>query len=167
MLKPQIDIRIKKIKEESYTFKNLDPKQIEDFDANLLSVMFNMRFEINEKENQFIIFPRIIYKYRLDNIDVELLNVVCLFEYYISNLENIYKKLQDNKFFMPDEIMQFIVDATIHSMRGVIAVKTGGNFLTNYPLPLHSTDAFTKELVTEKKKAISKKRISKKPANKR
>ena len=61
------------------------------------------------------------------------------FRYRIGELPNILVEDGD-KFQLPGGVMEAMVGTSLSTIRGMIAVKTAGNFLTDYPLPLIDAD---------------------------
>ena len=157
------EIGIVKIKEESYNFKNLDPKLIEDFDSNNLLIGLKFKFDLGEIDDRFIISMNIKYTYKIHNAEIEILNVICSFEFRISNFKSIYKELSPGELDIPDHLIEPLVGICISSMRGVIAVKTAGSFLADYPLPIFdATDIFKKIPRKPKKSTAIKKSVTRK-----
>ena len=137
-------VKILTIKEESYNFKNVESQLIEEFDTNKLFVGLGLSFGIDYIDEKVRVSPKIVYKYEFDGYETEILNTSYSFEYSINSFKNNVTK-GDGKFNMNPELMETIVGESVAAMRGIIAIKTLGSFINNYPLPIFDTSVLTEQ----------------------
>jgi len=149
---------ILKIKELSYNYKTLETKDIESFNKENLYIGFKLAFE-KATGNIFIVRITATYEYKKDDsINIEVLSIECEFRFEIGDLSEVLI-LHDTDFELPSSIMETMVGISVSTIRGMIAVKTAGTFLSDFPLPL--IDA-TKILDRVKSKKTIKPKISRK-----
>lgn len=132
-----VNIRIKKIQEVSYKYKLLDKKEIESFNSNLLFVEVGEKFDYDIENDLFIVNLEVAYKYRqAENENIDLLSIESNFTFEIDDLKEIIGQTDGNSFQLPDVLLYSMFGVSLSAVRGMMAVKTAGNYLSDYPLPL-------------------------------
>ena len=162
---------IVKIRELSYNFKTLDDRDIQEFDKKRFNISFGLKIDKGDAEDIFVLTLKIVYEYSKDDGNAtELLSMECEFRYLVGNLKE-FIFVDGSNIRLPTAVMEPAVGTAISTIRGMIAVRTAGNFLANYPLPLvditrildslknislHSTES--KKVVKSARKAITPKK---------
>ncbi len=127
-------IAITKIKEDEFIFKNEDIKK---FDARRLSIGFNLRFNWDYEKENFFVRLTVIYKYEIENENIELVRFTSTTGFFIKGLKDMLG-VDENKtsFKLPDNLMLTCISTAVSSSRGMLAYKLAGTFLADYYLPL-------------------------------
>jgi len=136
-------IAITKIKEEEFIFKN---EEIKKFDPGRLSIGFNLRFNWDYEKENFFVRLTVVYKYKIENENVELVSFTSTTGFLIKGLKDMLVT-DENKtnFKLPDNLMLTCISTAVSSSRGMLAYKLAGTFLANYYLPLIDPKNFLKQ----------------------
>ena len=138
-----------KIKELSYNFNKFDTADIQEFDAEKLYIGYGLGFSPSETKEVFVVNLKVIYEYKKNDLTkTEILSMESDFYFHIGELENLL--IEHNlDFELPKSIMESIVGISVSTMRGMIAVKTAGNFINDYPLPVIDVNTLINDLLVK------------------
>ena len=138
-----VKIGIIKIKEEEFSLKD---ESITKFDPKKLSIGFNMGFKWDSEKENFFVRLTVIYKYKTENENVELVRFTSTTGFLIKDLKDMLVVEEDNtNFKLPDNIMLTCISTAISSSRGMLAYKLAGTILADYYLPLIDPKNFLKQ----------------------
>lgn len=158
-----VSIAIIKIKEDEFVFKADNVKKI---DPRKLSIGFNLGFDWKLQEEQFFVTLTVFYKYKVDDIELELSKFVTTTGYEVKGLKDILN-LKDEGFEIPDFFMLTFVATAVSSARGMLSYKLSGTILADFYLPLVDPQDFLGHVKETTKTKVSKKRALKKVATKK
>ena len=136
-------IAITKIKEEEFRLKD---ESIAKLDPKKLSIGFNIGFNWDYEKENFYVRLTVVYKYKIENENVELVRFTSTTGFLIKGLKDTLI-VDENKtsFKLPDNLMLTCISAAISSSRGMLAYKLAGTILANYYLPLIDPKNFLKQ----------------------
>ncbi len=133
--KKEVLIRIRKIKEIEFSYKDLsiDPKHIE-FGKNLkFALSFNYKPDL--KNNTFVLKTHIIYTF--ENEQEPVLTFINEITFDVLGIEKVVRvKKETNEFEINNNLLIPLISVAIGTTRGMLAVKTTGKKINEFPLPI-------------------------------
>jgi hypothetical protein len=148
-VKKQLSMRLLSVKETSCSI-NSGP-EIEAKINDKLRVGFYQKSDAKIEDSIFVFEFGV--KYEAED-KTTLLDIVYEFQYYIKDLHD-YVEMNEGEITKISVIPPHLVNVAIGTMRGVIAVRTAGSKLSDYPLPLLDTMSIVKALFGKPIKAKS------------
>lgn len=137
-----IEIQLLAIKEVLFSCKSSDDITI---DPDNLQIRFGMGMEVNN-ENKSVNFT---FGVEYLHSNKKLLESRYLFIFEIDKIENTITMQNDSNAEIKDDVLLTFVSVAVGTMRGILTIKTVGNVLNNYPLPIidvrQLTDSFLKK----------------------
>lgn len=129
-----VRIRLNSIKEEEFKFSE---KDIDSIESKLLTLGFLIAYEVDVKKNIFATKLTVIYNYKLNKEDRELLRFTIVVKFKVDDLKNVAKYNEDDKSFnVTNEMLITFLGIAISSARGMLVYKLSGTILSKYYLPL-------------------------------
>ncbi|AGY54121.1 hypothetical protein BRDCF_p1494 [Bacteroidales bacterium CF] len=126
------NIQMKLLSVEEKRFKSDLDEALSDVinDSNL---KFNIGYSLlpNQKNNSIVV--EIAAKYLFD--ERELLYFVASLTFKFSAFDEIFE-IKDSKILEKVTVIPTLINVAIGTLRGMVASKTSGTFLRNFPLPL-------------------------------
>ncbi len=153
-----IAIEIRKIKEDEFVIKHEDLKKI---DKNKLSIGFNVLFEWNLQEENFVVKVSFHYNYKIKDEVIELLRFSLTIIFKVKGLKDILK-IDGNEFHMPDFYIRTFLSTAVATARGMLVYKLAGTYLSEFYLPLIDSKAFLDYIQKPKMqslKTVAKRRV--------
>lgn len=145
----QINFQLAKVKEVSFSYDEL---LVENFDTdkigNNLGIGINYAVEVDEKEEFLKLKVRVIYRFKGEKKTI--LNYTNQIYYKIKDLTN-HIIIKDDMIDIDDEFLAILLNISIGTIRGMIAVKTMGKIINNFPLPILNPKKIIEETDFEKK----------------
>jgi len=143
-----INVKIERIRELSFQCNELTEVILNKLNEKNISFGFGIKLNPNQNTKEFGIALLVKYVFN----DGDLVEDLCGYE-----IECVFKviefdeaiKIGDNKVNIEDGILSNLLSITIGSIRGMLAIKTAGNVLNKYPLPLIDPMNLIKQLKTK------------------
>lgn len=125
-----IQIRLIQVEEKSFKY-DLSEVLLTTFDENNLKI--NIGYKLLPDLNANIIAVEITAKYLYS--DSELIEYTSSLTFKSPNLSDIIE-ITDNKIIEKTVIIPTLLNVAIGTLRGMLAIKTTGTILKDFPLPL-------------------------------
>jgi hypothetical protein len=116
--------------------KTLAERPMDNFSVPPTEFNFDILAEsrVNAEQKLVIIKTNVSIKDVHRNTLVATIGTVCVFE--VQNFQEIFKLVEDNKYYIPPEIDVLLKSVSISTTRGVIFSEFRGTYLLNATLPI-------------------------------
>jgi hypothetical protein len=130
----QIKFQIIDVRELSFSYDEMPIEKIsfKKLGKNLV-IGINYALNIDKKDNILKLKTRVLYK--MKGTDAPILKYTNEILYQIEDLENNINITKDI-INIDDEFLAILLNISIGTIRGMIAVKTMGKIINKYPLPI-------------------------------
>jgi hypothetical protein len=130
----QIKFQIIDVRELSFSYDEipLEKISVEKLEKNLV-IGLNYALNADKKDNILKLKVRVLYK--ITGTDAPILKYTNEILYQIADLVNNID-IKNSIINIDDEFLAILLNISIGTIRGMIAVKTMGKIINNYPLPI-------------------------------
>lgn len=137
-----VELRLLKIQETSFFIDSTELSSIENVIDKNFNIEFGLRVEFNIETNNFVLHFMVKYIHG----GIKILELITANHFEINNLKELIV-LEDKKFKDTKGIMPMLVNIAIGTIRGILIVKTAGNILSDFPLPIVNSQEVCKVLL--------------------
>lgn len=144
----QINFQLAKIREVAFSYdetpiENIEIKEL----GGKLKIGINYAVGIDEEQKHLKLKTKVIYRIKGDKNSI--LNYTSEVYYKITNLTSVIG-IKNDTIDIDDEFLAILLNISIGTIRGMIAVKTMGKVINEFPLPILNPKKIIEETDFEK-----------------